>query len=731
MKERFASLLLLIAVLVSVSAPAWVAAQGNDTGGQVVVDSGFRPKPNGFSFENWGGTDHPASKLTPADAEYLFGEQVCARRDDDACVPTPGAQMWIDEMNKSTEGGHCEGMAALSAAFYLKDEKPDDFGAGQAFDLTPKDGVLLRTISTYYSTQALEPVQSATGATRQWSLQQIVDHLVTTLKSGSDYPTLGIYDEGGGHAVTPYKITSNGKGVYRVFIYDNNYPGAEKFIDVDVPQDAWIYSGAALNPKEDAAAWQGGAGSMDVTLLSQRYEPLQCPFCGTQTGPGKTPGSNPPKPTPPKPTPPKPTPTQPNSTRAPVPPNRPTRAPASAPNGYTMYTPSPCSQVQAVGRNSKQSLRMGTKGVENQIKGASMQPMRGTRGCFVRLPNDQQYDVRLVDQAGAPTPAATRPSTPAGRQPTTQLTVFTPGKVYSVSDVALRPGVAESFSFSPGDFSYQAGAKQNPTLRVASGGEGPNGYYEVSGFALSAGREFGARDTDDGRVAFNNDDPEIDDFDIRAEVVDEDDSKSYEFDDVDVGDNGQALIAVEEDGELDMDIDSDSDNQSDEADNDDDNDGTADSADQDDDNDGLADAEDKAYDTDADAADAAAEDDGFNADDTDPNEADDAADKDDGDEADDTADEADEDAADGPGEKSAQVDDSDDEAGADESDADAQNADEADDDSDKSSLAAGGPDDEDSTDEADESEADDEAGSDDEADAADDAEAEEGEDDAQ
>ncbi|MBP8177418.1 MAG: hypothetical protein KAX77_06575, partial [Xanthomonadales bacterium] len=77
--------------------------------GEVVADSGFRPQPHGFSFQNWGGKEHPHAQLTADDAAYLFGDQVCARKQGDRCVPTPAASMWIAEMNRATESGHCEG----------------------------------------------------------------------------------------------------------------------------------------------------------------------------------------------------------------------------------------------------------------------------------------------------------------------------------------------------------------------------------------------------------------------------------------------------------------------------------------------------------------------------------------------------------------------------------------------------------------------------------------------
>lgn len=273
-RASFRFLLTISLAIASFVSPTRLYGQGDPKVGKVLADNGFRPKPGGFGFENWGADQYPQSDLTAEDAVALFGDRVCARFDGQKCVPTPSAKLWIKEMNQMMKGGHCEGMAAMSAAFHVKTEKPSDYGAPVPFSLKPKDGELMRTISTYFVTQALEPVQSVTGKTRSWTLQAIVDFLVRTLSTGQDYPTLGIYGADGGHAITPYQVIQRGDGLYRIFVYDNNYPGAENFVDIDVKRNRWVYAGAALNPSEPASPWEGGAGTMDVTLLSDRYQPL-------------------------------------------------------------------------------------------------------------------------------------------------------------------------------------------------------------------------------------------------------------------------------------------------------------------------------------------------------------------------------------------------------------------------------------------------------------------------
>lgn len=529
--------------------------------GKVLVDTGFRPQPSGFAFENWGGDQYPLSNLTPDDARALFGDRVCARFEKGSCVPTPAAKLWVNEMNQMMQGGRCEGMAALSAAFHIKKESVADYGAPQPFALQPQKADLLRTISTYFATQALEPVSSATSQTRSWPLQKIVDQLIAGLGSKTDYITLGIYGPNGGHAITPYMIEQLPTGVYRVHVYDNNYPGTAKYVDVDAAKDRWVYAGAALNPKEDPAPWEGGQGSMDITSLSTRYEPLQCPFCG---------GHKPPK--------------QPQQPTTPASP----RKPAIESDGYTIVTPARCSQVQATRKSDKKQLSGAKKSAKNEITGATMTPLRGARGCVVRLPKDQQYDVALVNEDGVASAIQTA------------LTIFYPGSVYSVSNIALSDKTNQTFSLNKDNFAYVAGGSQKPTVRIAGDRDGTNTLYEVSGFTLHDGKSLSATEDAEGRITLRDDDAELDTCDISAEVVSESGTESHDLDDVDFGEKGQLILHAEDDGELDVDIDSDSDGIPDDSDTDDDNDGIPDAKDTDDDNDGVPDtAEEKDSDGDS------------------------------------------------------------------------------------------------------------------------------------
>jgi hypothetical protein len=134
----------LLAVSLCVALGLGVA---RDARAEVLADSRFRPDTHGFAFANWGEGEHPHGDMTADDAAYLFGEQVCARFENESCVPTPGARLWVEEMNKQAGGGHCEGLAALSAAFFINQESVQDYGGSKARDLPPSDPIVMRRCS--------------------------------------------------------------------------------------------------------------------------------------------------------------------------------------------------------------------------------------------------------------------------------------------------------------------------------------------------------------------------------------------------------------------------------------------------------------------------------------------------------------------------------------------------------------------------------------------------------
>jgi hypothetical protein len=257
------------------------AEGGVDTSGTYVSDLGFRPDANGFGFPNYGGQGE--TNLTPSDVRRMFGDKVCATLEGDQCVLTPPGEQWLQQINQAMNGGHCEGMAVLSNLFYTGKVNPADFGAATVPQLQiAGNEPLQREIAYWWATQATQPARSGI-------VEQTPSGVVNTLQtafaagpSGSDQYAVGIYkrDRTGGHAITPYAVEDRGNGVYWIMVYDNNYPGAARAIEVDTNADTWRYSGST-NPAEPADEYEGDAQTKTLELapITPRLDQQQCPFC--------------------------------------------------------------------------------------------------------------------------------------------------------------------------------------------------------------------------------------------------------------------------------------------------------------------------------------------------------------------------------------------------------------------------------------------------------------------
>ena len=252
-----------------------------ETSGTYVSDLGFRPDVDGFSFENYGGQGE--TNLTSNDLWRMFGDQACASIQDDQCELTPPGEQWLQQINEAMTGGHCEGMAVLSKLFYIGQADVSAFGASSVPELEIAGNELLqREIAYWWATQATQPARS--GIVEQ-TPSGVVNTLLTSFAagpSGSDQYAVGIYkrDRTGGHAITPYAVEDRGEGIYWIMVYDNNYPGQGRAIEVDTNNDTWSYSGST-NPAEAEGNYEGDASTFTLELapIEPRLGQQECPFC--------------------------------------------------------------------------------------------------------------------------------------------------------------------------------------------------------------------------------------------------------------------------------------------------------------------------------------------------------------------------------------------------------------------------------------------------------------------
>jgi hypothetical protein len=262
----------------------------------VVADSGFRPGPNGFAFENYGTTLPDGAvpvNLTPADVRAIFGNAVCADAAAGKCDLIPEAQAWMNQMNQEMGDGHCFGFSVAADLVWRNKVNTSTYGAPTINRLSIVNNTRLQsTIAEGWTYQLLASVQAKeiTGTPNQ-----ILGKLEQVLKPRpSETYTVTIWkrDGTGGHAVTPYEVNYKGNGQYRVMIYDNNWPDQARAISFDTTNDTWSYD-AAANPSDPSELYAGDASTKTIHLVptspAQGIQP--CPFCGKVPARGSTAGT--------------------------------------------------------------------------------------------------------------------------------------------------------------------------------------------------------------------------------------------------------------------------------------------------------------------------------------------------------------------------------------------------------------------------------------------------------
>jgi hypothetical protein len=279
------------------SAAAGGEAESYVPEGELVADNGFRPETDGFAFENYGNDAGPQN-LTPANMEALFGDQVCLSGTGEECELIPAAEEWMDNQNEGMAGGHCEGFSITALRMFNESLDPADFGADVPADLEiVGNNPLQSTIAEDFVYQFLPPiVENRVSGTPS----EVLDKLREALDSGEEYYTLGIYkaDGSAGHAITPFAIEDRGDGQFAILVYDNNFPGLTRAVDVDTNEDSWHYV-SGTNPDDLGEVYEGNAETQTLELdPSTPGEELQpCPFCSGEEagGEGEEKGSLPPE----------------------------------------------------------------------------------------------------------------------------------------------------------------------------------------------------------------------------------------------------------------------------------------------------------------------------------------------------------------------------------------------------------------------------------------------------
>lgn len=274
-------------------APSTSATTASDNGSTTPATSAGAAGPhlnfdvgvNGFTFENYGNEDG-ITNLTSADLVSMFGDVACAGGSGASCKLSPPAKAWMIETNKAMNGGHCEGMAALSLLMQEGKIDPKTFGGASAGELKISGNeALQREIAKWYSTQSLSPTSEASFKAKP---SEIVAKLRTWFADPNNdlgY-TLGFYKADGtdGHAVTAIGLRDLPDSKVGIEVYDNNYPKEVRVVTVDPTAETWFYSGSP-NPAQAEGRYEGDVktNTIELTPTATRIQPQQCPFCGEES----------------------------------------------------------------------------------------------------------------------------------------------------------------------------------------------------------------------------------------------------------------------------------------------------------------------------------------------------------------------------------------------------------------------------------------------------------------
>ena len=619
---------LLIVFCLSVSPLSNVAAAYNlqDEEG-ILAKLNFNPKANGFGFENFGNENRRwQDDLGAEDMIRLFGAPSVCRSGNTAqnCVLKVAAKEWMMQQLEGMDGGHCEGMAVTSLR--LATNKPfKGRVAAPNFQPTAKtpfqlklDQTLENYIAYYFVTQSIEEVSEATQATAQKGPVAIVKMLVDSFKNGKDTYSLGFYKykdgrKFDGHAITPIAVEESGN-VYRIHVYDNNYPGETRYVVVEKGgKQTWKYV-TSTNPNEPAAEYAGDINTKTLELTATALRDRGCfsvPFATDEAGGKCVPVKEPLI-----------------ENKKPV--EEEVEESDDDEEEMVEFALNGEADLLVVGSDGKSvGYDPKTNRFVNEIADTQVVKIKGGKGIdlpLYRLPlqeSGKPYGIIISGKNNS-------------EESNVDLTYAAPGFAVGFDGIRLDPNEILLMTISPDgeQISFTASADgETPEIYFAFDDDEDSYKIELDGVSLQAGKTLVVGfDDETGKFVFSDNDGDEDKYDVDITRITADgEEQNFETDDIDTGkvDNyemdlskwkGKGKIAVKTDDEGngfaddepveqenedndddaddaddegdDEDSDVDNDGKLNDEDTDDDGDGTPDDKDTDDDNDGESDSED-------------------------------------------------------------------------------------------------------------------------------------------
>ncbi len=610
----------------------------------IIAKIKFDPKVNGFGFQNYTNSKHVwQDDLGAGDMIRLFGAGAVCQKGNTAqdCVMKAAAREWMMQVLENMNIGHCDGMATTSLLLatnkpFKGKVSPSQFQAAADTPFQLKlDPVMENYIAYYWATQTLEEIRNQRTKSRTDGPLAVVQSLAETLKSGKDVQTLIFWksDKGklsAGHVVSPFAVEDAG-ALYRIHVYDNNYPGQTRFITVEKGgKQIWKYV-TTTNPSQPVSAYTGDITTKSLATNSNALREKGCfkvPFANDGKGGTCVPVKEPlVKPAPPR---------KPVEYTAPARPKPPAQ-PQPAAKETAFYQ----DEMAEFALNGSADLLV----IDGEGYAVGVDPASGE---FVDEIPFSEIEWQTGGR-GFDTPRYTLPFKKDGAPYTilisgknnrtetnVDFTYSAPGFTVGFDGILVDPGEVLAMTVSP-DGEHLSFTSSNdgetPEVFYAVDNGASSTKFELDGGKLKPGKTLTVNyDIAENTFNFYDNDGDNDEYDVDYARYNPDGSVwNYETDNIDFGTNdryqmdfsdwdgdGAVGVAVDEEGDgfegeeyvaqESEDNDNDADDADDEGDDedsdidndgklnavdaDDDNDGTPDAKDSDDDNDGLSDSED-------------------------------------------------------------------------------------------------------------------------------------------
>ena len=489
-------------------APFAGLTKAQDGSGKIIAGIDFDPKSDGFKFRNYGYRPENSSELSAADLIMMFGaDKVCIEgQTADDCVLYETAARWMRDRVETLSSGHCDGFSVSAMRIWLKlpfKEKTTAKQWNESAEITNNlefDEGLANYIAYYHSLQGLKEINAFRTRSFKFPPTEIIKLLVESFETKKDYYTLavGIRVNGKytkGHSILPIAVEDMGSGVYRIHVYDNNFPDEIKYVTVDSKTETWRYR-TASNPEEEESDYTGDRNSRTFSLkkMSDReVKTFKSPFSEVSRTPdGSTAGGG----------------------------EGTVNFAFNGPGNLLITDPND----QKIGFDAAKQSEV------NQIPDGEVVYYDGG------LALDYSPEYLLPYQTKAKKPYRISISGKDLKQETKAgLRIAAPGFVVGFQDILLDPREELLVSMSPDGQTLTITAsadRETPTIFVTTedGPNKPSYSFEVGGVALDAGKSLTMHvDLKAGKVFFKDNDGNEDAYDIRFERTNADGGK-IEFD---------------------------------------------------------------------------------------------------------------------------------------------------------------------------------------------------------